>query len=57
MDQLIRMGFAVLIGELEDKKTAAKWFRQFAKVFVIIERLAATSPTLTAEIELQRKKP
>lgn len=56
MDLLISMGVNVVLESLKDKRNFLKFGAAFAKVYVAIERVAATNPALTSLIELARKK-
>lgn len=56
MDILISLGVNAVLEALKDKAKLVKFVDAFAKVYVKIERVAATNMTLTEAIRRQREK-
>ena len=56
MDYFISIGVAALLQALEERTALIKFAPKFAKVFVAIERAAASNPTLAAAIVKARDK-
>lgn len=56
MDFYIDVAVTLLLRALEDKKNWTKFGAALAKVFVRLERVIEQSPTLRAQVEIQRAK-
>lgn len=56
MDMLISMGFNVVLELLKDKKKLTKFLEVVAKLYVKLEQLRESNPTLAAAIEKKRLK-
>lgn len=57
MDALVAMGVAAIIEAMQDKRAIQRLAPKLAKLFIVIERAAETSPVLSGAIIGARRKP